>query len=54
MRGEARLRQRLAAAVALGALGPALTTAELLDEPGAWREAGAAAVSALDVAMAAR
>ena len=49
-----RLRQRLAAALALGQLAPARDAAELLDKPGAWRRVGAAAVAAMDAATAAR
>ncbi|KAK9824992.1 hypothetical protein WJX81_005508 [Elliptochloris bilobata] len=53
-REEARLRQRLAAALALGKSGAALAAAKLLAGPAAWRQAGAAAVRVLDAATAAR
>ena len=54
VRGAERLRQRLAAALALGQLAPAREAAELLAEPVAWRRVGAAAVAALDAALAAK
>ena len=54
VRGAERLRQRLEAALALGKLAPAREAAELLAEPGAWRRMGAAAVAALDAALAAK
>ena len=54
VRGAERLRQRLEAALMLGQLAPAREAAELLAEPVVWRRVGAAAVTVLDAALAAK